>query len=74
VTSAYTVSSNGGWPKNSQGEFVNPDTHEDYLAWIAAGHTPDIEPEPVVGVQTAAEKLAALGLDADELKTLLGLS
>lgn len=30
-----------GWPRNVEtGEFVNPETNPDYLAWLEAGNTP----------------------------------
>jgi hypothetical protein len=73
MTSPYTIGSNGGWPKNGKGEFVNPETHPDYLAWLAAGNTPELESEDAVIERTPSEKLAALGLDVEELKSLLGL-
>lgn len=31
----------GGWPQNTEtGEFVNPTTNGQYLAWLAGGNTP----------------------------------
>jgi hypothetical protein len=73
MSSPYTISALGGWPKNAEGEFVNPETHPDYLAWLAAGNTPELESEDAVIERTPSEKLAALGLDVEELKSLLGL-
>jgi len=73
MTSTYTIGSHGGWPKNSKGEFVNPETHPDYLAWLAAGNTPELEPGAPAIEQSPLEKLAALGLELEALKTLLGL-
>lgn len=74
MTSSYTIGPNGGWPKNDRGEFVNPETHPDYLAWLAEGNTPELEPDPAEQAASPAEKLAALGLDVDDLKALLGLT
>lgn len=45
-----------------------------YLAWVAAGNTP--EPAPIVAPPkplTPAERLAAAGLTVAELKGLLGI-
>lgn len=69
----YTISSLGGWPKNAEGQFVNPDTHPEYLAWLAAGNTPEPEQEDTTEALTPAEKLNALGLSVDELKALLNI-
>ena len=69
----YTISPLGGWPKNAEGQFVNPDTHPEYLAWVAEGNTPELEHEGVEQVLAPAEKLNALGLSVDELKALLNL-
>lgn len=73
MNSPYTISALGGWPKNAEGEFVNPETHPDYLAWLAAGNTPELEQEDAAEALTPAEKLNALGLSVDELKALLNL-
>lgn len=36
-----------GWPQHIEsGVFVNPDTNQDYLAWLAAGNTPEPLPPP----------------------------
>lgn len=37
-----------GWPKRiSDGVFVNPETNPEYLAWLAAGNTPEpADPSP----------------------------
>jgi len=73
MSSPYTISPSGGWPKNAEGEFVNPDTHPGYLAWIAEGNTPSLEVDDTAPTLTPAEKLNALGLSVDELKALLNL-
>ena len=58
--------------------FIPPDPsntdYREYLAWVAAGNTPEPAPEPPAPVElTPAEKLAASGLTVEELKSLLGL-
>ena len=58
--------------------FIPPDEantdYAAYLAWVAAGNTPDPAPEPPAPEPlTPAEKLAASGLTVEELKALLGL-
>lgn len=46
-----------GWPvKTETGEFVNPETNPDYLAWLEAGNTP----EPATGGTLADLKAALL--------------
>ncbi len=74
MSNVYTISPQGGWPKNAAGEFVNPDTHPEYLSWLAAGNTPELEQEDAAPTSTPAEKLNALGLSVDDLKVLLGLT
>jgi hypothetical protein len=59
--------------------FISPDPSNrdfaEYLAWVAAGNTPEPAPAPPAPVElTPAEKLAASGLTVDELKELLGLT
>ena len=64
--------------RTSDGAFIPPDPANvdfaAYLAWVAAGNTPDPAPTPEPPVPlTPAEKLAASGLTVAELKALLGL-
>jgi hypothetical protein len=63
----------------SDSAFIPPDPantdYAAYLAWKAAGNTPEPAPEPEpVPEPTAAEKLAAAGLTVAELRELLGLN
>ncbi len=64
-----------GWPQNIKtGEFVNPNSNQAYLAWLADGNTPNpYVPPPEPAPLTPAEKLAAAGLTVDDLKSLLGI-
>lgn len=74
MSSHYTISAMGGWPKNERGEFVNPEKDSDYLAWLADGHSPALEPEDVDLAMTPTEKLGNLGLSVEDLKAILELS
>lgn len=48
--------------------------YREYLAWLNEGNTPEPAPIPEPAPEpTPAEKLAAVGLTVDDLKTLLGL-
>jgi hypothetical protein len=57
-----------GWPVHVEsGSFVNPETNEAYLAWVAEGNTPepaDVPPPPTKD-QRIAEILATLGKGKD---------
>lgn len=56
-----------GWPQQiDSGAFVNPDSHPDYLAWLAAGHTPE-PADPTPAPDTSALRRAAYALEADPL-------
>lgn len=56
-----------GWPQHIEsGAFVNPDSNTEYLAWLAAGNTPepaDLPPAPDI----AALRRAAYAAEADPL-------
>lgn len=53
-----------GWPQHIEsGAFVNPSSNEDYLAWLAAGNTPEPytpPPPPKPQVVSAFQAVAAL--------------
>lgn len=55
-----------GWPQHIEsGAFVNPDSNTEYLAWLAAGNTPEPAdpPPPVTSVAMRQARLALLGAD-----------
>ena len=53
-----------GWPQDTEtGAFVNPETNQEYLAWLAEGNTPEsyIEPPaPIPTVVTMSQARLAL--------------
>lgn len=60
--------------KIGTGEWHNVESSTEYLAWLAAGNTPEPAPEPEpIPEPTPAEKLAAAGLTVEDLKKLLNL-
>lgn len=61
---SYKLTAN--WPQHIEtGDFVNPETNESYLSWLAAGNTPDpyvVPPTPLPTVVTMRQaRLALLG-------------
>jgi hypothetical protein len=77
----YRLTTSTSIKRLSDGASIPPDPGNrdfvEYQAWLAAGNTPEPDPEPELPdpvVLTPAEKLKALGLTVAELKSLLGLS
>jgi hypothetical protein len=56
-----------GWPKRiSDGVFVNPETNPEYLAWLAAGNTPE-PAAPPPAPDHAALRRAAYAAESDPI-------
>jgi hypothetical protein len=56
-----------GWPKRiSDGVFVNPETNPEYLAWLAAGNTPE-PADPPPAPDHAALRRAAYAAESDPI-------
>ena len=75
--SMYQLTTGDTILRTTDGAFIPPDPattdYASYLAWLAAGNTPDPAPAPPAPPEppTAIEKLAAAGLTVEELKALL---
>lgn len=58
-----------GWPLHVEsGAFVNPDSNQEYLAWLAAGNTPepaDPIPEPPPALDPVDKLKAFLAANPD---------
>ncbi len=58
---------NGGWPQHIEsGAFVNPEANPEYLAWLAAGNTPQ-PADPPPAPDTAALRRAAYAAESDPI-------
>ena len=56
-----------GWPQHiPSGEFVNPDSNAEYLAWLAVGNTPEPADPPPAPDYNAMRK-AAYAAESDPI-------
>jgi hypothetical protein len=56
-----------GWPQHIEsGAFVNPDSNTEYLAWLAAGNTPQ-PADPPPAPDHAALRRAAYAAESDPI-------
>jgi hypothetical protein len=74
----YQLTPYGDILRLADNAFIPPDPantdYQEFLAWQAEGNAPEPAPEPEPApVLTTEQKLAAAGLTAEELRTLLGL-
>lgn len=56
----YTLTT--GWPQRDDGAFVNPETNQEYLAWLAEGNTPDPYIPPPTAVPPSVTRFQALAV------------
>ena len=62
----YKLTQNGGWPQREDGSFVNPESNQEYLAWLAEGNTPE-PADPVPAPDYSAMRKAAYIAESDPI-------